>query len=244
MITTRRAHERFYDRRHKQKVWLTFYPHEHEQPFPDGFGALQTLDESWLPPGDDVRRRAGSDVEIVTYVREGALAYEDSLGASGIIQSGEFQRRTSGRGVRHKEMNASRTDWAHVFQLALLPWEAELAPNAEQKRFSTAERRGGLCVVGSFDARRGSLRIHQDVLLYAAMLDPGQHVIHELAEGRSAWLHLVEGAVTLGGLVLTAGDGAAITAERSVSLTAREEVEILLLDLGKPWKRSQPGGAP
>ena len=114
----------------------------------------------------------------------------------------------------------------------LRPAQAGLDPGHEQKRFSTADRRGELCVVASPDGRRGSLRIHQDALLYSAMLGRGKHVVHELREGRSAWLHLVEGEVTLGDLVLSSGDGAGLTAERAVSLTAREETEILLIDLG------------
>src|SRR4029453_16065813 len=163
--------------------------------------------------------------------------YDDSSGRSGVIQAGEFQRTTAGRGSHHSETNASRTDSAQVFQICLRSAQGGLEPGLERKRFSAAERRGGLCVVASPDARRGSLRIHQDALMYSAMLDPGQHVVHELSQGRSAWLHLVEGAMTLGDIVLTTGDGAGVTAERAVSLTAREETEILLLDLGAdlPW---------
>jgi redox-sensitive bicupin YhaK (pirin superfamily) len=169
----------------------------------------------------------------LTYVCEGALAYENSLGSSGIVQAGEFQRVTVGRGLHHSKTNASRTDWAHFFQIWLRPSEADLEPGYEQKRFTAAQRRGGLCVVASLDARRGSLHIHQDTLIYSALLDPGQHVVHELSPGRSAWLHVVQGEVTLGDTVLTTGDGAGLTAERVVSLTAMEESEILLVDLGE-----------
>jgi hypothetical protein len=145
---------------------------------------------------------------------------------------------TAGRGIRHSETNASRTDSAHVFQIWLRPSEAGLPPSHEQKRFSAAERRGVLCVVASPDGRRGSLRIHQDALMCSALLDPGQHVVHELSYGRSAWLHVVRGEVTLGDTVLAAGDGAGVSAERAVSLTAREESEILLFDLGEELPRS------
>jgi redox-sensitive bicupin YhaK (pirin superfamily) len=233
MITLRRAKERHHDRQRKQEVWLTFYPSDPADPLADGFGSLELLDEDRLPPGAGVSPRPAHDAEIVTYVREGALAYEDSLGRSGVIPAGEFHRMTAGRGVHHSERNASRTDWAHAFQVWLRPSEAGLIPGHEQKRFSTAERRGGLCVVASPDARRGSLVIHQDALVYSAMLDPGQHVVHELARGRSAWLHVVLGEVTLGDVVMTTGDGAGVTGERSISFTAREETEILLLDLGE-----------
>lgn len=232
MITLRRAKERHHDRRRKQEAWLTFYRQDRADPLADGFGSLEILNEDRLPPGAGVPRRLHHDAEIVTYVREGVLAHEDSMGRSGIIHAGEFQRMTSGRGIRHSETNASRTDWAHVFQIWLRPSEAGLEPGQEQKRFSAAERRGGLCVVASPDARKGSLRIHQDALMYSAMLNPGHHVVHELSQGRSAWLHLVQGEVTMGNIVLTTGDGAGLTAERAVSVTAREETEILLLDLG------------
>lgn len=233
MITLRRANERHHDRRRKQEVWHTFRADDRTDALAGGFGALETLDEDRLPPGAGVARHPHRDAEIVTYVREGALAHEDSMGRSGVLQAGEFQRMTAGRGIRHSETNASRTDWAHVFQIRLRPSEAGLEPGHEQKRFSAAQRRGGLCVVASPDARRGSLRIHQDALVYSAMLDPGQHVIHELPQGRSAWLHLVQGEVTLGDTVLTTGDGAGVTAEPAVSLTAREEAEILLVDVGE-----------
>ena len=241
MITLRRAKERHHDQRRKQDVWLTFYSQDRADPLADGFGTLQSFNEDRIPPGADAQRHPCHDAEIVTYVREGALAYEDSMGRSGVIHAGEFQRVTAGRGIRRSETNASRTDSAHVFQIWLRPWEAELEPSHEQKRFSAAARRNVLCAIASPDARRGSLRIHQDALVYSAMLDPGQHVVHDLSHGRSAWLHLVKGAVTFGDIVLSTGDGAGVTAERAVSLTAREETEILLLDLGtSPALRSIP----
>ena len=186
MITLRRATERRHNERHKQKAWLTFFPQDRADPLADGFGNLEVLDEYRLSPGSSLPRPPHHEAEIVTYVREGAVAYEDSTGCSGVIHAGEFQRMTAGRGVRHSNTNASRTEWAQVFQIWLRPSEAELEPSHEEKRFSSAERRGGLRVVASPDARRGSLRIHQDALLYSTMLDPGQHVVHELLPGRSA----------------------------------------------------------
>jgi redox-sensitive bicupin YhaK (pirin superfamily) len=174
------------------------------------------------------------EAEIVTYVREGAVTYEDSMGHSGVIQAGEFQRMTAVAGVRHSETNASRSDWAHVFQIRLRCSGDVREPGRERKRFSAADRRGGLCIVASPDARKGSLHLDQDARVYAALLEPGQHVVHELAFERAAWLHLVQGEVTLGDLVLTAGDGAGVTTERAVSLTAREDSEILMFDVVQP----------
>lgn len=233
MIALRRAEARHHDRCGKQEIWLTFCPQDRADPLADGFGALELLSEDRLPPGADVPRLPDHDAEIVTYVREGALAYEDSLGRSGVVHAGEFQRVTVGRGVRHSEMNASRSDWAHLFQIGLRSAQVGLEPSHEQKRFSAAERRGALCAIAAPDARSGSLRIQQDALVYSAMLDRGQHVVHALAQGRRAWLHVVQGEVILGDLVLSTGDGAGVTAERAVSLTARHEAEILLLDVGE-----------
>jgi Pirin-related protein len=236
MITLRRAAERHHDKGRKLETWLTFDPQDRVGLLADGLGNIESLKESRLAPGTGVPRAPGHDAEILTYVSEGALAYENSLGGFGVVQAGEFQHVTAGRGLRQSQTNASRTDWAHFYQIWLRPPEADLDPGHEQKRFTAAQRRGGLCVVASLDARRGSLRLHQDALIYSALLDPGQHVVHELSQGRSVWLHLVQGEITLGDIVLTTGDGAGLTDERAVSLTASEESEILLVDLGE----SQP----
>ena len=232
MITVRRSQERRHDRRRRREAWLTFNPQDREDRFADGFGTLELLDEERLPPGAAVQLRPGRDAEILTYVLEGTLAYEDSAGRSGVIRTGEFQQMTAARGVRHREWNASRTDWAHVFRIWLRPKDAGREPGHVQKRFTAAECRDRLCVVASPDARRGSLYVHQDVVVHLALLEPGRHVVHELAHGRSAWIHVVQGEVTLGDVVLTTGDGAGVTGGRAVSLTARESASILLLDVG------------
>jgi redox-sensitive bicupin YhaK (pirin superfamily) len=163
------------------------------------------------------------------------------MGHSGVIHAGEFQRMCAVPGARHSETNASRSDWAHVFQVRLHRSEPALEPGREQRRFSAGDRRGGLCIIASPDARRGSLRLDQDTRMYSALLDPGQHIVHELAAERAAWLHLVQGEVTLGDLVLTSGDGAGVTTERAVSLTAREDSEILMFDVAGP---ERPGSRP
>jgi len=227
VITLRRANER----RRNQEAWFTFHQGERADPLANGFGAIGIFKEGRLPP------RAGTqepreDAEIITYVREGTLAYEDSMGQPGFIRAGEFQCVTAGRAIRYSETNPSPTEWAHVFQIWLRPSVPGLEPGHEQKRFSVAERRGVPCVVASPDARRGSLRIRQDAVMYSSMLERGGHISHELSEGRGAWLHIVQGEVTLGEVVLGTGDGVGVTAERVVSMTAREETEILLLDLG------------
>jgi redox-sensitive bicupin YhaK (pirin superfamily) len=233
MITVRRAKERHHDQRRKQEVWFTFHAADRADPLADGFGALEILNEDRLAPGASIPRQTRDAAEVVTYVREGALAYEDSLGRSGVIQAGEFQRTSVGQGLRHSQTNASRINGAHVFQIWLRPSAGTIARGHEQRRFSAAERRGVLCVVASSDARRGSLSIHQDATVSSVLLDPGQHAIHELMPGRRAWLHLVEGEVGFGGVVLSTGDGAGIADERAVSFTARAGSELLLVDLSE-----------
>jgi len=232
MITLRRALDRHHVLRRRQEVWLTFGQETERPPARAGFGALDFLNEERFPPGAGVPRHLLRDAEVITFVREGELEYQDSMGGAGVIRAGEFHALSAGRGLRVSERNLSTVDWAHVFQVWLRPSEVGLEPGQEQRRFSAAERRGTWCVVASPDGRHGSLRVHQDALLYSALLEPGHHVIHELPEGRRAWLHLVQGEVDFGDEVLYRGDGAGITGERAVSLTAREGTELLLLDLG------------
>ncbi len=231
MITLRRTNERHYRSYHGQKLWNTF-PTRHSAT-PTGFGALRRLDEEWRP-ADVERSMRCRDTEILTYVREGTLSYQDSSGNSSIVQAGELHRMTASDDLRRKESNASSTEPLHLFQLWLTLSEPCLESSCEQKRFNMAERRGKLCVIASPDGRFGSLRVQGEEVLHSAMLARGQHVVHALAAGRSAWLHVVTGEVTLGDDVLTAGDGAAITDALSVSLTAREPSEILLIELGEP----------
>jgi|GEM_PF-312564 len=246
MITVCRDAERQHDRSRKLETWQTFDLERLAVVFADGFGNIEILKECRLAPGIGLPRCSGTNAEILTYVREGTLAYENSLGISGVVQAGEFQRVTVGRGFHHGLRNASRTDWTHYFQIGLRPSSVELEPGYEQKRFTAAQRRGGLCVVASLDARRGSLLVHQDALIFSALLDPGQHVVRELSSGRSAWLHLVRGQVSLGDTVLFTGDGAGLSDERVVSLTAAEESEILLVDQGArtPRPLAKAGSSP
>jgi redox-sensitive bicupin YhaK (pirin superfamily) len=232
MITLRRNTERRRLQHGKHDVWLTFYPQERPGSRVDDFGILATLNEIGIPPGISFATSAGEEAEVVTYVYKGALAQEDSTGSSGVLHAGEFQRMTTGRGIRQKETNVSRADWARVFRISLRPSEVGLGCAREQKRFAVAQRHNVLCVVASPDGRQRSLRILQDALIYSSELDAGHHLVHELLPGRSAWLHVICGAVTLLDIILTRGDGVGVTNEPSVSLTAQENTEILLVDLG------------
>jgi redox-sensitive bicupin YhaK (pirin superfamily) len=233
MITVHRAAERGYELRGRCERWHSFQPLG-GGPLAGGIGVLTRLDEVQLPPGGRVPRSLRSDCEILTYVREGSLAYHDATGRSGIIDAGEFQRRAHSPGQPHLEANAARARWTHVLHVGLLPLAAGLDPGLDQRRFSVAERRDRLCIIASPDARLGSLRVQQDACLFSAILNPGRHLAHEIASGRCVWLHVVRGALDLHDRVLRTGDGVAIEAERAVSLTAREETEILLIDIEEP----------
>lgn len=237
MITLRRANERHLDQHRKQEVRFTFDPQERANTSDSGFGALENLSENTLPPAGVSVARPSQETEIVTYIFRGALTQEDSTGPLGVVRAGGFQRTTIGCGTHHKETNASRTDWASIFRISLRPSELGHNRVPEQMRFAEAERRNVLCVVASPDGRQGSLRTRQDALVCSSVLDPGHHLVHELLPGRCAWLHVICGEVTSHDVILSRGDGLGVTTERSLSLTAHDHTEILLIDVGEPRPR-------
>jgi hypothetical protein len=233
MIATRRSAERYHFQRGKLDIWSTFGA-EPTDALATSFGGLAAFDEMRLPPGGVCTPRHRDQAEVVTYVYKGALAQENSNGCSAVMRAGEFHRMIAGRGTRHKEANASQSDWLHVFRISLGPVAATFELAQEQKRFAAAQRRNALCVIASPDGRRGSLRIGQDALVFSSILDSGHHVVHELGPGRRAWIHVVCGEAVLDDVVLTSGDGAGVAIARAVSLTVQETTEILLVDLGPP----------
>jgi redox-sensitive bicupin YhaK (pirin superfamily) len=232
MITLRKNTERRYIKSGKHDSWLTFYRRERSGQPAEDFGPLTSFNEILLAPGGVLAPYPSEEAEMVTYAYKGALAQEDSIGNSGVVHAGEFQQMSNGRGVRHKETNPSRAESTHLFRISMRPSEVGLDCAGEQKRFPAAQRRNVLCVVASPDGRKESLRLFQDAIIYSSVLDPGHHIVHELFPGRSAWLHVICGEVTLQDLVLTQGDGVGITIEPSVSVTAQENTEMLLVDLG------------
>ena len=232
MLTLRRAGERHHDPRRGGDAWLTFSGHRRDDLLRDGFGGLEVLDEVRLRSHAATPHRATQPWEIVTYVREGQVEVGDPTAGMSTLRAGEFQRQTAGRAPGLTLIGASRAGGAHAFQLSLRLAAVGPTPGHEHKRFSAADRRGGLCPVASPDARGGSLLLHADAVIFSALLDPGQHVVHALAGGRRAWLHLVAGEVTIGDVVLTTGDGAGVDGTRAASFTARQATEVLLIDLG------------
>jgi redox-sensitive bicupin YhaK (pirin superfamily) len=245
MIKLLRDSQRHHVRRGKQEVWRSFFAEDHPASLDNGFGFLFAFDELRFQPNARTEPRFEDETEVVTYVYKGALSQEDTLGNSGVIHTGEFQRMSTGRRIRHKETSVSRTGDVHLFRMSLRSAQAGLERGHEQRRFTEAQRHNLLCVVVSPDGRQGSLRIHQDVLVCSAMLDPGHHLVHALEPNRTAWLHTVCGEATINDIVLTQGDGVGITNERSVSLTVQENTEILLIELGptnlRPWEKHSHG---
>ena len=197
------------------------------------FGALRVINEDTIAPSGGFDTHGHQDMEIVSYVLEGALAHRDTLGNELTIGAGEVQRMSAGTGIMHSEFNASNEAPAHFFQIWVIPERAGIEPGYEQQLFTDADKRGGLRLIVSPDGRDGSLHIHQDVALYASVLGNGETVSHQLAADRQAWVQVAHGAVTVNGEALSAGDGAAITGEASVEAiaTGDTEAEFILFDL-------------
>ena len=215
--------------------WLdsrhTFSFGDYHDPAAMGFRVLRVINDDRVAPGGGFPTHGHRDMEIVSYVLEGALEHRDSLGTGSVIRPGDVQRMTAGTGVRHSEFNASRSEPVHFLQIWILPERAGLAPGYEQKAFPEAERRGRLRLVASRDGREGSVTIHQNASISAALLDAGERARYVLSPGRHAYVHVAKGEVTVGGEHLSAGDGAAISDEPAIELAGRASGEILLFDL-------------
>jgi redox-sensitive bicupin YhaK (pirin superfamily) len=231
MIRIRRASERG----HANHGWLdtyhTFSFADYYDPDHMGFRALRVINEDRVRPGQGFGTHGHRDMEIVTYVLEGALEHRDSLGNGSVLRAGELQRMTAGTGVRHSEFNPSPTETVHLYQIWLLPERQGLEPSYEQRPFAEEEKAGRLRVVAAPDGRDGSLRIRQDASLYLASLSERQHVTHGLKPGRHAWLQVLRGAIEIDGRPLAAGDGAAVSDEEALTVTAARPSEVLLFDL-------------
>jgi len=196
-----------------------------------GFGALRVINEDRVIPGAGFDTHGHQDMEIISYVLEGALEHKDSIGTGSVIRPGDVQRMSAGTGIRHSEYNHSKTDPAHFLQIWIIPERKGLRPGYEQKAFPEAERRGRLRLIGSRDGRDGSVTIHQDVDLYGSLLDTGEKASFEVRPGREAWIQVARGTVAAGDQPLYAGDGLAVTEAGPVDITATDKAEFLVFDL-------------
>jgi quercetin 2,3-dioxygenase len=203
-----------------------YYDPEHVQ-----FRTLRVMNDDRVAGGGGFPMHPHRDMEIVTYVLEGALEHRDSMGNGSVVAPGDVQYMSAGTGVTHSEFNASKSQPVHLYQIWMLPLKKGLKPAYDQKTFSEAEKRGKLRLVASPDGREGSVKIRQDNELYATVLGKGESVRHELKPKRHAYVQVARGSVTLNGAQLAEGDGAAISAEKAVELTGVDDAEVLLFDL-------------
>jgi quercetin 2,3-dioxygenase len=231
MIKIRKSAERG----HFNHGWLdthfTFSFADYFDPEHVQFRTLRVLNDDRVAPGAGFPEHPHRDMEIVTYVLEGQLEHRDSMGSGSVIRPGDVQYMSAGSGVTHSEFNPSDREALHLLQIWMLPQARGLKPAYDQKTFPEAEKRGKLRVVASPDGREGSVKIRQDNELYATLLGPGEVVRHELKADRHAFVQVAKGSVTLNGQTLEEGDGAAISAEKSVELTGVKDAEVLLFDL-------------
>ncbi len=231
MIQIRPSHERgggsfgWLDTKH------TFSFDQYYDPRFMGFRSLRVINEDRVQGGHGFPMHPHRDMEIITYLLEGALEHTDSMGNGSVIRPGDGQRMSAGTGVRHSEVNPSRTEEAHLLQIWIVPDRRGHTPSYEQKSFPEAEKRGKLRLIASPDGADGSVTIHQDARLYATLLEPGQEVKHTLSGGRYAWLQIARGSVELNGQRLDQGDGAAISEEKRLSIKGSADAEVLLFDL-------------
>ncbi|ASL43153.1 Quercetin 2,3-dioxygenase [Burkholderia sp. AD24] len=232
MIEIRRSEERG----HANHGWLDSYHSfsfaDYRDPQHVHFGPLRVINEDRIAGGQGFGTHGHRDMEIVTYVLDGALAHRDSMGNGSTIRPGDVQRMSAGTGVQHSEYNASPEDEAHLLQIWVIPQRTGDVPSYEEKRFVDADKRGRLRVVASPDGRDGSVTIHADASIYAALIDGAERATLTLPAGRLAYVHVARGALTVNGEALRAGDAAKLSEIDSVTLEKGADAEVLLFDLG------------
>lgn len=212
-------------------TWHTFSFGDYYDPEQMGFRSLRVMNEDFIAPGQGFGMHGHRDMEIITYVLDGELAHRDSLGTQAVLRTGQFQRMTAGSGIRHSEFNPSQTNPVHLYQIWLLPEQSGLDPSYEDRAFDSGGMQNRFQLIASHDGLAGSLRIRQDASLLRASLTEAVELTHELGSGRHAWLQVVRGQVELLGRMLSAGDGAAISDESSITIRGLASAEVLLFDL-------------
>lgn len=223
------------DRGHAQHGWLnshhTFSFAEYYDQQQMGWSHLRVINDDTVQAGEGFGTHGHRDMEIISYVLEGALEHKDSMGSGSVIRPGDVQIMSAGTGVRHSEFNHSRTELVHFLQIWIVPKFSGIKPNYQEKRYDDAQKRGNLCLVASPDGADGSLIIAQDARMFAGLLDGAERIEHALAPGRHAYLHVARGALTLNGVALAAGDGVKIADETLLTLADGNNAEVLLFDL-------------
>jgi redox-sensitive bicupin YhaK (pirin superfamily) len=231
MIKVRKASARG----HAEHGWLdsyhTFSFADYFDPAHMGFRALRVINEDRVAPGQGFGRHSHRDMEIISYVLEGALEHKDSMGTGAVIRPGDVQRMSAGTGVTHSEYNASQDEPVHFLQIWILPDRRGIAPSYEQKTFPSEDKAGRLRLVASPDGADGSVKIHADAKMYAGLFEAGQTTEYPLASGRHAWVHVVRGTARVEGIELGAGDAVALSDESLVRIEGLYASEVLVFDL-------------
>jgi len=231
MITIRKSD----DRGHANHGWLdsrfTFSFADYYDPQHVHFRTLRVMNDDRIAGGGGFPTHPHRDMEIVTYVLDGALAHKDSMGNGSVIRPGDVQYMSAGTGVAHSEFNASDLETVHMYQIWMFPDKKDYEPTYDQKHFAEGDKRGKLRLLVSKDGRDGSVKIRQDNELYATVLAPGETVKHELKPERHAYIQVARGSVTLNGANLETGDGATVSVEKAVELIGVDKAEVLLFDL-------------
>ncbi len=231
MITLRRSTDRGYADHGWLKSFHTFSFADYHDPVQMGFGNLRVINEDRIAPGTGFGTHGHRDMEIISYVLEGALAHQDSMGNGEAIRPGEVQRMTAGSGVRHSEFNHAQDATTHFLQIWILPNAANIDPGYEQKAFSEADKRGRLCLVAAPDGRDGAVTLHADASIRAGLFDADESVALTLDPTRRTWVHLARGTLTVNGQALQAGDALGLLGEPQLSLAQGQSAEVLVFDL-------------
>lgn len=215
--------------------WLksrhTFSFGHYHDPKHMGFGPLRVINEDNVAPGRGFDSHGHRDMEIISYVLDGALEHKDSMGNGSVLRYGDVQRMSAGSGVVHSEYNHSKTDGVHFLQIWIEPNTTGEAPGYEEKHFDAASKTGRLRLIASNDGREGSVSMRQDASIYAAILNGGEALTHQLAAGRQAYVHVIRGSITVNGVALDGGDALKVTDESRVALEKAESAEVLVFDL-------------
>ena len=233
MITLRPAHERGHADHGWLDSWHSFSFADYRDDRHVHWGPLRVINEDRVAAGRGFGKHGHRDMEIISYVLEGALAHEDSMGTAKAIVPGEVQRMSAGTGVMHSEFNHSATDTTHFLQIWIIPAKTGVTPSYEQKTFPDAEKRGRLRLVVSPDGADGSVTIHQDARMYAGLFDGDESATHALAPGRLGYVHLARGAATVNGHALQAGDALLLADEPAITIGRGQGAELLVFDLPK-----------
>jgi redox-sensitive bicupin YhaK (pirin superfamily) len=231
MLQVRKSAERGYADHGWLKSFHTFSFADYHDPGHMGYGSLRVINEDRILPGSGFGTHGHRDMEIISYVLEGALAHKDNMGNGSSIVPGDVQRMSAGKGVLHSEFNHSKDGTTHFLQIWIEPNVTGIRHSYEQKHFDAASKRGRLCLIASGDARDGSVLIHQDASVYAALLDGKEHASHALAPGRKALVHVARGRLRVNGQLLEAGDALKASGVDEIALENGEQAEVILFDL-------------